>query len=258
VRGYSLIDESALPNYIFYPRSDFTPPPAGAFDLRVPVEPDVHVSCRFHIGDAGWPLILYFHGNGEVVSDYDQIAPFYRERRLNLAVADYRGYGASNGSPSLSAMLSDSHRILAAVKEETARRGIGNGLWIMGRSLGSLSAAALASLHRDDVKGLIIESGFGNILTITVHLGLPLPEGLDMEKIERESLEVVGNIRLRTLIIHGEYDTLVPLSEAQKLYDNLGSAEKHLLVIQGADHNDIMFTGFNQYFDAIGSFVEAG
>jgi len=25
--------------------------------------------------NAYWPLILYFHGNGEVVSDYDQIAP---------------------------------------------------------------------------------------------------------------------------------------------------------------------------------------
>lgn len=252
---YALIDESALPNYIFYPRSDFAPPPVGAFDLFVPVEPDVRVSCRFYIGDAYWPLILYFHGNGEVVSDYDQIAPFYRQHHLNLVVADYRGYGASSGSPSLSAMLSDCHRILATVREEATRRSIANELWIMGRSLGSLSALTLASTHRDAFRGLIIESGFANILTITVHLGLPLPEGVDMDKIERESIEIVQSVRLRTMIIHGEYDMLVPLSEAQKLYDHLGSSEKQLLVIAGADHNDIMFTGLNRYFDAIEKFT---
>ena len=160
---YSIIDESALPNYIFYPRSDLTPPPAGAFDLRVPVETDVHVCCRFYIGDATWPLILYFHGNGEVASDYDQIAPFYRQRQLNLAVADYRGYGGSNGFPSLSAVLSDSHHVLDAVRGEAARRGIGNRLWIMGRSLGSLSALTLASEHGDTFGGLIIESCFANV-----------------------------------------------------------------------------------------------
>ena len=68
---------------------------------------------------------------------------------------------------------------------------------------------------------------------------------------------MVRAIKLPALIIHGENDTLVPLEEARRFYDNLGSAEKRLLIIPGADHNDIMFTGIDQYFEAIKKFIAA-
>jgi len=84
---------------------------------------------------------------------------------------------------------------------------------------------------------------------------LPLPEGLDMDKVEAESLEMVENIRLRTLVIHGEYDMLVAPERGAKTVRSPGEHREQLLVIPGADHNDIMFTGLNQYFDAIEKFT---
>ena len=249
--NYAEIDNSFLLNYIFYPRTDFTHPPKNAFDLFVPVEKDISVSCRFYIGDKNWPLILYFHGNGEVVSDYDHIAPIYIQRELNLVVTDYRGYGASGGSPTLTAISGDCHLIFAAVKEEISKRGFEGGLWIMGRSLGSISAIELAYRWKQDFRALIIESGFVSILPVMKHLDLSLPSDTRTDGIEEEALAMVREIKLPALIIHGEDDTLVPLREARKFYDNLGSAEKRLLVIPGADHNDIMFVGIDQYFEAI-------
>ena len=67
---------------------------------------------------------------------------------------------------------------------------------------------------------------------------------------------MVRKITTPTLIIHGEYDVLVPLREAEDLYNNMGTKDKELVIISGADHNDIMFVGFEQYFGAILRFIE--
>ena len=96
---YSVIDRSSLLQYIFYPRDDRTPCPDRAFDFAVTVQEGVEVSCRAYLADATWPSILYFHGNGEVVSDYDYIAPLFKKEGINLLVADYRGYGRTRGDP---------------------------------------------------------------------------------------------------------------------------------------------------------------
>jgi alpha-beta hydrolase superfamily lysophospholipase len=109
---YTKIDNSVLLNFLFYPRRQHSKPSDGAFDLAVPVTGDVSIICRAYPVAAEKPWILYFHGNGEVVSDYDGIAHLYRKRGLNLLVADYRGYGASGGKPTFAALVSDAGIIL--------------------------------------------------------------------------------------------------------------------------------------------------
>jgi len=132
---YSLIDRSSAIRYIFYSPQDFTECPENAFDLLVPVDDGVSVQCRFYGGDASRPWIMFFHGNGEVVSDYDEIAPFYHKKGLNIVVADYRGYGVSGGFPTLTALVRDAHVLFRSVADELAKIGSTRHLWVMGRSL---------------------------------------------------------------------------------------------------------------------------
>lgn len=252
---YSAIDNSQLINFIFYPRDDFTTCQGNCFDISVPVAQDVEVACRMYYRDQAWPTILYFHGNGEVASDYDGISTLYLKEGINLLVADYRGYGGSTGLPTLNNLAPDANAIFATVREELTRRDFSGRLWIMGRSLGSLSAIELALRHGDAFGGLIIESGFASILSITLHLDLPMPEGIDPGVILEECLAMVRQITIPALIIHGEWDNLVPVREAHQLHEQIGSNQKELLVIPQADHNDIMFTGIERYFDAIRRFV---
>jgi hypothetical protein len=241
--------------YIFYPREDSTLCPENAFDLLAPVDDHVSIHCRFYIGNQKWPWILFFHGNGEVVSDYDEIAPVYHQRRLNLVVADYRGYGNSNGVPTLTDLVQDAHAILREIKKELSKRGLRSDLWIMGRSLGSISAFELAYRYQDAIRGLIIESGFPSVVRIIMHLGVPIHE-VNLEKIDQECLEMIHKIFIPTLIIHGERDTLVPLREAKDIFNHLGTDRKELLIIPSANHNDIMLVGFQKYFNAIQQFIE--
>lgn len=250
----SFLDQPSILGFIFYPRKEFKECPKNGFDLFVPVESEVSISSRFYLGDSQWAWILYFHGNGEVVSDYDELAPFYHQIEVNLVVADYRGYGASGGKPTLSHLLGDCHKIFRAVREELLKRGLRNELWVMGRSLGSISALELASSYPNEIKGLIIESGAISMLRVFRNLGLPI-YGKEVEKIDQEWEEKVKGIDLPTLIIHGRRDSLVPVEEAEELYRCLGSTKKRLLIIQEANHNNILWVGFKDYFRAIREFI---
>ena len=252
---YSILDQPPILMFIFYPRRDVTPCPANAFDFLIPVGHLVSISCRFYVGNPQWPSILFFHGNGEVVSDYDETAPLYHQRKANLIVADYRGYGASSGIPTLTDLTQDAHKIFQAVREELSKRNGNQDLWVMGRSLGSISAIELACRYQDILRGLIIESGFSSVVRIIRHFGIPV-HATPLEGIDRECVQMIEKIRLPALIIHGKNDTLVPLKEAEDLYRHLPTERKELLIIPGATHNDILYVGFKKYFEAIGRFIE--
>jgi len=251
----SLIDQPHILAFFFYPRQDYNKCPDNAFDFLVPVEKDISISCRFYAGDKTWPSILYFHGNGEVAFDYDGIAPFYHHKKINLVVADYRGYGRSQGSPTFANMQKDAHALLKATKEELSRRGFQeNLLWVMGRSLGSVSALELAFHYPLEIRGMIIESGLVSIVKAIRSLGLS-SEDTDLKPLEQESLAELSNISLPALIIHGEHDEIVPLRSAELLFRYLGSSEKFVVTIPFAEHNDVMFVDPEKYFGAIHNFI---
>jgi uncharacterized protein len=255
--NYSQIDAPDLLQYIFYPRPDVTTPPENAVDFSVNVEPDIRVGCRFYQGEPSWPSILFFHGNGEVASDYDDLAPLYLTRGINLIVADYRGYGNSGGSPTLTDIAGDCHSVLSRTNEILQEKGFSRDLIIMGRSLGSISALEIASAHADRVKGMIIESGFTCILSIIFRLGLPLRGDFEgREEIEGQCDAIAKKVAVPALVIHGEEDSLVPVEEGRNLYQILSSMDKKLVIIEDADHNTIAFVDIDRYFQEIEDFVK--
>lgn len=88
---YGLADRLGAGSMVFYPRRDDSPAPPGAADHAIEAEPGVLLGARFYEQADGAPTILYFHGNGEVVADHDDIAEFYRDIGVNLFVVDFRG-----------------------------------------------------------------------------------------------------------------------------------------------------------------------
>lgn len=253
---YALLDQPVLLDFLFFPRRELRPAPPGSFDFQVPVEAEneIYVHCRFYPGNKEWPWMLYFHGNGEVVSDYDEFSRLYNAQRINLVVADYRGYGGSKGSPTFVHLVEDAHRIFRAVREELSRREFNPELWLMGRSLGSISALELAFHYQQEVRGLVIESGFASLTRLIKGLELPADYRV-MEPIEQECLQMLGEIKLPALVIHGEEDNLVYLREGKLVFEQLGSQEKEMLVIPGAGHNDVVIMDLPRYFGAIAGLV---
>lgn len=228
----------------------------GLSSYSIEVEEGIKIDCGFWVSGKECPSLLYFHGNGETVTSYDRIAPLYNQKGINLFVADYRGYGTSNGKPTISNMISDAHKVFAGFKEIIRKEGFKESLFLMGRSLGSLAATELAFHYQDEIHGLIIESGMStnfrrlwNYLGITINESILGEDSLFLNKVK------IRQVRKPTLIIHGEYDQIISVKEGEELYQCSGARDKRILIVPEADHNDIMAVEQSLYFDTIDDFV---
>lgn len=251
---YAIFDRTGAARAIFYPRGDHSAAPPGAEDYLLEVGPGVAVGGRLYTFDPARPVILYFHGNGEVASDYDDAAASYHDAGANLFVVEFRGYGASNGQPTFATLVGDAHPAAGGFHAVLDELGFTGARFVMGRSLGSHPALEVAAHAAKGFEGLIIESGAANLR----RLAALLPEGASRDhgaRLAAAHEAKVRAIRLPALIIHGEQDELIPVAHAAELYGLLDGTERELLVIPGAGHNDLMWVGYAAYFAAIRSFV---
>ena len=251
------LDRPEILNILFHPRTcEKTPLPPGATDIPVKMDEEATIGCRLFSAGMEAPTILFFHGNGEIVADYDEIGPRYVEAGMNFLITDYRGYGWSTGTPTASTLLDDAHTLYHFLRAWLKDQGYTDQLFIMGRSLGSACAIELASSYNDEIKGLIIDSGFAETLPLAKSLGLDLEAMSISEKETFNNGEKIESVTRPTFILHGQQDDLIPLWQAQKLHANCGARSKELQIVPGADHNSLIAVGGIYYFNAIKTFVE--
>jgi len=253
----ALLDQPAVLRFMFYPRRDFRPEHADDQDVFFQVEDGIRVGGRLHIVDKDSPLILLFHGNGEIASDYDGIAPMYTQMGASILIADFRGYGRSDGTPTASDLLDDAVATYNQLPEILSERGMdGSRLYIMGRSLGSAAAIEIASHAGDEIKGLIIESGFASARGLIERLsGSTLPEEAMEGAGGFDNAEKMERLSVPTLIIHGEEDEIIPVDNGKTLYDSSPAEQKRLVTISGAGHNDLLYSGQDIYSSAVRQFI---
>jgi hypothetical protein len=255
--GCPALDGPEVSETLFYPRSSRNEPVSreGVRDILIPVGEGVSVGARYHIVDKEAPSILFFHGNGEIVEDYEDIAFLYIRRGLNFLPVDYRGYGRSTGRPSVSAMLRDAHVVLEYTRKWLQLNGCTGPLIVMGRSLGSAPALELAESYPERIDGLIIESGFAHSQTILNLVGIDMKRAGIGEQEAFRHLEKIAGYAKPTLVIHAEFDHILPFSDGEDLYRASRSPEKRFLKIPGADHNSIFMVGLSDYLEAVGEFA---
>jgi pimeloyl-ACP methyl ester carboxylesterase len=252
-----VLDEPEVQRVLFHPRreEDWDLLPTGVRSVTIPVELSVHIGGRFYPAGPEAPLILYFHGNGEIAADYDDLAPLYIRLGISLLVVDYRGYGASSGAPTASNLLSDAVAVFDRLDDALESRGaMLSRLYVMGRSLGSAAAIAVAGHAGDRLAGLIIESGFADTFALLARLGLRVT-GADEERDGFGNAAKMGRIGTPKLVIHGQNDVLIPVTDGQELHRRSAATDKRLVLIPGAGHNDLLWVGRAAYFEAIGAFV---
>lgn len=252
---YAILDRPEVLARLFHPRSEGAGAGLGpGIDVAIPVTINHTIGARLHLGSATGANLLFFHGNGEIVADYDELGPLYNARGLNLLAVDYRGYGRSNGVPGVAAMMADCHRILDYCQDWLKRNAYSGPLILMGRSLGSASVLELAASHPDRIQGLIIESGFAYAAPLLRLLGID-PERIGFEETAGfANLDKIRTYHGPTLILHAEYDHIIPYSDSEALFAASPSPTKRHVKIPGANHNDIFLRGMAIYLDAVTQF----
>lgn len=245
-----ILDHPTLTARYFYPWPN-------RFDDPFFVQGDgFRLGCHYrHISD-DLPTIIHFHGNGETVADY--LGDF--EDRItglgaNLLLAEFRGYGMSDGEPGLAAMLDDV-RLITEASGVTPEKII-----FFGRSLGSLYAVHGVSLY-PQAAGLIVESGLAEPLERILVRIEPHHVGATMDSLKEavarhlNQKRKIASFRGRLLILHTQNDDLVSVSHAENLYE-WAQEPKELLIFERGDHNNIMAVNTESYFRAVAKFIRA-
>jgi fermentation-respiration switch protein FrsA (DUF1100 family) len=255
-QNYAALDVPEVLLRLFHPRPElalYNPPTSGR-EMLIPVAPGVVIGARFYAAGATAPTLLFFHGNGEIVADYEELGPIYVQQGLNFFPVDYRGYGRSTGTPTVTAMMSDCQIIFAFAQEWLNQQGFSGPLVVMGRSLGSASALELASLHQDRLDGLIVESGFAYAGPLLKLLGVDVQALGFTEETGFRNVDKIRHWQKPLLIIHAEFDHIIPFAEGQALYEACQSPKKTFIKVAGANHNDILSVGFAVYLEAMARF----
>ena len=251
---WAALDHPVVNERLFFPRPDpGRPAPAGSEDLLVELQGGVRLAARYYPTDTSLPTILHFHGNGEIVADYDLLAPAFHAAGCSLVCVDYRGYGRSTGKPTAGTLLADAHAVLDAVVAFLQQRSHGDLLVVMGRSLGSAPAIELARARSEVLAGLIIESGFARTPALLATLGVP-PAMAPPER-GPDNDDKLAAIELPLLILHAKLDRLIPFWHAEQNYQHATAQRKALIGIPNADHNTIIAFGGQRYWGGIANFL---
>ncbi len=255
---YAVFDSAEIVSALFHPRKEpkLVAWPDNVTHLSIPVAPKVNLGAVCHHADKQAPTLLFFHGNGEIAADFNEIGFYYSQQEINFMPVDYRGYGRSSGQPNVSSMMADCQVVFDFLGNWLTENGYTGKKVVMGRSLGSASALEVAATRQGAVDALIIESGFACILPLLRLMGVD-PERLGLsEKIGFRHLDKIKQCLQPLLVIHAEYDHIIPFSDGQALFDACPATSKTFVKIDDADHNTIFYYGIEAYMSGVATFLE--
>lgn len=178
-------------------------------------------------GAAGAPLVIYAHGNGELIDMRAQDFAPLRAAGYAVLQVEYPGYGRSAGSPSeesVTAALVAAYDWAVASGRFDARRISG-----YGRSLGGGAIAQLAA--RRPLATLVLESTFRSLEDVVMAYGVPrflLINHFDTATVLRRYPGPV-------LVLHGTRDRVFPSAEAEGLAALAKHSTLHLETCGHAD-----------------------
>jgi hypothetical protein len=200
--------------------------------------------CGWFFPADGQPAgtVLHLHGNAGNITGHFTHASWLASAGWNVLCFDYRGYGQSEGRISRRGSIEDAH---AAVDYLLTRDDVDPAkLVVFGQSLGGAIGIVLTA-SRQEIAGIVTDGAFSHYRrTASWHLrhnnpmlwlvGFWVPPTL--MSANYEPIDAVADIAPRPLlIIHGQNDTIVPVSMAHELYER-ASEPKSIWVVDGADH----------------------
>lgn len=181
-----------------------------------------------NIGQPG--AIIYFGGNAERIEDMrDEFAQWFPQSSVYLV--PYRGYGASEGTPSEEALLSDA----LAVFDQVRARQQGAPITVIGRSLGSAVAGHVASQR--PVAKLVLITPFDSMASVAQAHYPWLPLRWLMQD-RYETAQYLKKYNGPVLLVRAGKDEVVPVASTDRLIAGM-SKKPQVIDLPDATHNSI-------------------
>jgi len=226
------IDELLLFFPLKFPAGDWNPKDLQFKDVYFSADDKTKLHGWYCPCDNPRAVLLLAHGNAcHVASQAQWLSYLQNKARLSVFVFDYRGYGRSEGTPT----------VAGAIKDATAARtklcelaNIKNSeMLLMGDSLGGAIVIQLAA--DSPPRGLIVQNTFSSLRDIAdVHypnLAWLVPRN------KLNSVAQIARFRGSLLQSHGSADQTIPFSLGEKLFQ-AANEPKQFIKLEKADHNN--------------------
>ncbi|MZQ81003.1 hypothetical protein GQF01_02475 [Paenibacillus sp. 5J-6] len=206
---------------------------------------EIEINSSDHTKLHGWlikgsnelksPLIIYFGGSGEEVSDMMSIVQ--RLDGWSVALVNYRSYGLSEGEPTMDKLYNDATLLYDYFSNRSDIDG--KKIVSMGYSLGTGVAVHLSS-ERSTISTILVSpyDNYSKLLSKRISNTLKLYNMFPLSYFMKESFNSISkasSIHTPLLGIAGDLDRNIPIEYSNKLVDEWGG-EKKMKTIHYGDH----------------------
>ncbi len=203
--------------------------------------------------------VVFAHGNGGNILHRELLMQAFSDEGFGFFAFDYRGYGNSQGVPSEEGLYQDFETASKFVK--LIYKCPVNKQIAVGESLGAAVATHAASqAQKAPYRMLFTYAGFTSLPAVapTLFKQVPLLDQLaekflpSMVQQKFDALSKIAAVKCPVLFAHGDEDNLVPPGMQQELLNAATQAPaKDEIIIEGADHNDLLFNASDMVQEVI-------
>jgi uncharacterized protein len=232
------------------PVDNQTPPSAGSVTLPegAPASAGRGAARPRETGGPG-PAVLVCNGNGGDRSMRAALAAALSRMGLAVLLFDYRGYGGNPGAPSEAGLAADARAALAYLE---GRPDVDpDRVVYFGESLGAAVALRLATERPP--AALVLRSPFASLAEVGRHHYRLVPVSLLLRD-RYDSAALAGRLAAPLLVVAGARDRIVPPAHSRRLFA-AASQPKRLVVLDGADHNDLDLLAGPRLVEELRSFL---
>lgn len=180
------------------------------------------------------PVLLFSHGNAGHLGNRLSRLEAFATLPLDVLLYDYRGFGQSDGQPSVAGVKKDVQAALAYLLN--ARKIPIERVILYGESIGGGVATWLAGDHLAEIGGIVVESGFRS-LKFRAGSRFPIIGPLVLSD-DLPSEAILSKYTGPLLVIHSRDDRVIPIEDGRALFDVCPSKKKRMCELTGAGHND--------------------
>ncbi|HGY56017.1 MAG TPA: alpha/beta hydrolase [Caldithrix abyssi] len=181
------------------------------------------------VDSAGYPLVIFAHGNYELIDDNMQEILFFNQMGCAVLAVEYPGYGRSQGKPSKQSIIAV---FLAAHDWVRNNCPKADKIIAYGRSLGGGAVCAMA--EQKAVDAIILQSTFSRLRDFAKNYLVP---GFLLRD-DFDNLRALKNYAGPLLILHGYNDEVIPFYHGKRLAESFPQAR---FVAGEYGHNDFPF-----------------
>lgn len=188
-------------------------------------------------------VVLVAHGNaGHVASRASWLRYLQTRAKVSVFMFDYRGYGRSEGTPTVEGAIQDGKAARTKLCELAAVKN--SEMLLMGESFGGAIVVQLAATSPP--QGLILQSTFSSLRDVAeVHypeLAWLVPRN------KLDSASRIAAFRGPLLQSHGKADRTVPFSSGERLF-RAANEPKQFVTIEDAGHNNWLTDAYLKQLD---------